>query len=99
MNLREFLKELRKVRKEFLWTYAPNPSYVGLRGKRGKTLYCPITAVCYSKNKKKFKTYNYDKAAMVLDLPRKTAEKIVDAADYGENSVLCQRLLKAISDE
>ena len=99
MNIKEFmiiLGELNKKNKEkFQLWLGP---YVRVSEDIEKT-YCPLTFVCYKTTGKYFRPYRWDEAAKLIHLSKKTAEKILDAADgtLGGKKTIRKSLLMALN--
>jgi len=87
MTQKEFFEELGKidgwVREEW-----------GVRRSLKVGHFCPITAVVYRKTKKRFPTCQWDEAARIINLPKATARKIANAADFEGDEKLIKRVLK-----
>lgn len=87
MTKQEFLIELRKTKKHFLWKIRENKLRGTLRGDSKLRLiaslktFCPMTAVCLSKTKKEISMMNFWAAGDLLDVDVKTTNLIVHAAD------------------
>lgn len=94
MTLKEFLEHLGRSRKSkwSMWTQALR--YHNREANHWFD-YCPITRVCRSVVGSRYSTHSYLQAAKALGLDRRTAKRIVQAADQADGSRLRARLLKA----
>lgn len=98
MKESDFLNELMVVKNSYKWEIRDNQIVGAALNGRDRGLYNPLTALCRTKRRGKFRTNLKEsrRAAKALNVPVSVASAVVSKSNVGHSQVLKGRIRKVL---